>query len=117
MLEDILEKKAFTLSPETEKVIAALSEIHSAPYMIYQRSKSSDMDFESITDEAGDELPMSFALYEDRYEFDPNTHVRHQAFDSFTNTLNKYKHTYAAVYATEVTKQINLSRIRGYDSV
>lgn len=117
MLEDILVKKDFTLAPETEEVLAALSEVHSAPYMIYQRSKSSDMDFESITDETGEELPMSFALYEDRYEFDPNTHVRHAAFDSFTNTLNKYKHTYAAVYATEVTKQVNLSKIRGYDSV
>src|SRR5699024_7223993 len=37
MLEDILAKKDFTLSPETEEVIAALSEVHSAPYMIYQR--------------------------------------------------------------------------------
>ncbi|HLS20770.1 MAG TPA: oligoendopeptidase F [Bacillota bacterium] len=117
MLDDILTKKAYTLSPETEEILAALSEVHDAPYMIYQRSKSSDMEFESVVDEDGNELPMSFALYEDRYEFEPNTNLRHKAFDSFVKTLNNYKHTYAAVYATEVTKQVTLSRARGYESV
>ncbi|HLR74756.1 MAG TPA: oligoendopeptidase F [Virgibacillus sp.] len=117
MLEDILDKKPFTLSPETEEVIAALGEVHSAPYTIYQRSKSSDMQFDPIVDEDNQELPMSFALYEDRYEFSPNTHIRHQAFDSFVKTLNEYKHTYAAVYSTEVSKQVTMSRVRGFDSV
>src|SRR5690625_1903140 len=117
MLEDILAKKAYSLSPETEEILAALSEVHEAPYMIYQRSKSSDMEFDPITDEAGNELPMSFALYEDRYELEPNTHIQHKAFDSLLKTLNQYKHTYAAVYATEVTKQVTLARARGYDSV
>src|SRR5690625_4302143 len=44
MLMDLQEKKAYTLSPEVEKVLASLGEVHDAPYMIYSRSKAADMD-------------------------------------------------------------------------
>ncbi|SHG95604.1 oligoendopeptidase F [Ornithinibacillus halophilus] len=117
MLEDTLEDKPYTLAPEIEETLAALSEVHGAPYMIYGRSKSSDMVFDSITDEEGNELPMSAALYEDRYEIDSNTKTRRDAYDSFTKTLNQYKNTFAATYSTEVTKQVTMSRLRGYESV
>ncbi|SES70180.1 oligopeptidase F. Metallo peptidase. MEROPS family M03B [Oceanobacillus limi] len=117
MLQDTLEDKPHTLSPEIEETLAALSEVHGAPYMIYGRSKSSDMQFDSIKDDAGNELPMSAALYEDRYELETNTRIRRDAYDSFTKTLNQYKNTYAATYATEVTKQVTMSRLRNYDSV
>src|SRR5699024_11063714 len=117
MLDDVLEKKPYTFSPEIEETLAALGEVHDAPYMIYERSKSSDMEFDSIQDEEGNEQPMSFALYEDRYELSPNTPLRRKAFDSFVNTLNQYKNTYAATYATEVTKQVSMARLRNFDSV
>ncbi len=117
MLDDVMEKKAFTLSPEIEETLAALGEVHDAPHMIYERSKTSDMEFEPIIDEAGNELPMSEALYEDRYEMSPNTTIRRNAYDSFIRTLEQYKNTFAATYATEVTKQITIARLRGYDSV
>src|SRR5690625_2765681 len=67
-LTDLLERKPFVLSPDIEETLAALSEVHDAPYMIYERSKSSDMQFDSIVDEDGNEHPMYFALYEDKYE-------------------------------------------------
>ncbi|ASN06566.1 oligoendopeptidase F [Virgibacillus necropolis] len=117
MLHDVVEKKPYTLSPEIEETLAALSEVHRAPYMIYQRSKSSDMDFESISTADGVVLPMSAALYEDRYELSADTGIRRQAYDSFIKTLDRYKNTYAATYATEVTKQVTMSRLRSYDSV
>jgi oligoendopeptidase F len=117
LLNDTLEQKPYTLAPEMEETLAALGEVHDAPFMIYERSKSSDMTFDSIKDEQGKELPMSAALYEDRYELEANTRIRRDAYQSFTKTLNQYKHTYAATYATEVTKQVTLARLRNYDSV
>ncbi|WP_163971317.1 oligoendopeptidase F [Oceanobacillus halotolerans] len=116
-LDDLLEKKPYTLAPDVEETLASLSEVHDAPYMIYNRSKSSDMEFDSIEDENGEEVPMSAALFEDQYELSPNTTTRRRAYDSFTKTLDQYKNTYAAVYATEVTKQLTMSRLRSYDSV
>lgn len=116
-LLDILDEKKYRLSPETEEVLAALGTVHDAPYAIYQTSKLADMQFKSIEDEDGNELPNSFALFEDRYEFTPNTQTRRKAYDSFVETLNNYKNTFAATYATEVKKQVTLAKLRGYDSV
>lgn len=117
MLNDMMEKKPYTLAPEIEKVLASLSEVHDAPYMIYERSKAADMEFDSILDEAGNEFPMSEALYEDRYEMEANTTIRRNAYESFIKTLHRYKNTYAATYATEVTKQVQIAKLRGFDSV
>jgi oligoendopeptidase F len=116
-LKELQEKKPYTLSAETEQVLAALGEVHSSPYMIYSRSKSSDMEFDSFVDENGEELPLSFALFEDRYELSPNTETRRKAYDGFVKTLKQYKNTYAATYATEVKKQVTISKLRNYESV
>ncbi|MGE6259640.1 oligoendopeptidase F [Heyndrickxia sporothermodurans] len=116
-LEDLLHRKPHTLSAELEEALASLSEVHDSPYMIYERGKSSDMEFQPIEDKDGSQHPMSFALFEDRYEFTPDTDLRRKAYQSFTNTLKQYKNTFAATYATEVTKQVKLSRLRNYSSV
>src|SRR5690554_1196766 len=116
-LDDLLETQPYRLDPATEEALAALSEVLEAPYSIYQRSKSADMQFDSVTDSTGKEMPNSFALFEEKYESSPDTVLRRGAFASFTKTLLQYKNTYAAVYATEVKRQITLARLRGYDSV
>lgn len=117
VLEDLLEQKPYTLSPEVEELLASLSEVHGAPYTIYQRSKSSDMEFDNFTTSDGTEYPNSFALFEDEYEQSPNTEIRHKAYESFVKTLKNYQNTYAAVYAAEVKKQVTLAKARGYDNV
>lgn len=117
MLADTLEDKAHTLSPDVEEVLAALSEVHDAPYMLYERSKSSDMQFADITDGDGQRQPMSAALYEDHYEITADTVARRAAYDSFIQTFDRYKNTIAANYATEVTRQVTMAKLRGHDSV
>ena len=105
------------LSPETEEALAALGELTSSPFNIYMTSKATDMQFDSIQDEQGNEVPNSFAMFEGKYEFSPYAAVRKNAYGSFTKTLEQYKNTYASVYATEIRKQVAMSRIRGYNSV
>ncbi|MBS4209903.1 oligoendopeptidase F [Bacillus sp. FJAT-50079] len=116
-LHDLLETKQHKLLPETEEALASLGEVLGAPFTVYQLSKSADMQFSSITDEKGNELPVSFALFEDHYEFSANTNIRKKAYDSFVHTLKQYKNTYAATYAAEIKKQVALSRLRNYESV
>lgn len=116
-IKDLLDTKPYRLSPETETVLAALGEVLGAPYMIYERTKAADMQFDSIKDYANNELAMSFALYEDLYESSPDTKLRRKATESFTKTLKQYQNTFAGTYGTEVTKQVVLARLRGYPSV
>lgn len=101
-LLEILQKRQHTLSPETEEALAALGEVHSSPYKIYGMTKLADMDFTSIQDEQGNELPVSFSLVESKYEFSPSTYIRRKAYSSFVSTLKRYKNTIATTYATEV---------------
>ena len=116
-LDELLETQPHTLSAETEEALASLGMVLGSPYMIYGRSKSSDMTFRSIEDAEDNERPVSFALYEDLYESSPDTELRRKAYDSFVEGLNRYKNTFAATYATEINKQVALAKIRNYDSV
>ena len=116
-LLELLETKKLRLSAETEEVLAALGEVHGAPYTVYSMAKLADMDFEPIADIEGNELPVSFALFENRYEFSADTDTRRKAYDSFVSTLKQYKNTIAAAYSAEVKKQVTLSRLRNYPSV
>lgn len=116
-LLELLETKKHRLAPETEEVLAALGEVHGAPYTIYNMAKLADMDFSPIADGEGNELPVSFALFENRYEFSADTETRRKAYDSFVSTLKQYKNTIAAAYSAEIKKQVTLSRLRNYQSV
>ncbi|MCE5169945.1 oligoendopeptidase F [Paenibacillus profundus] len=113
----LLETKPHQLSAETEAVLASLGEVLGAPYRIYLRSKLSDMTFEQVQDKNGNTLPVSFALYENKYEQSPDIVLRRAASQSFSKTLSTYQNTFAETYATEVKKQIVLSRQRNYESV
>jgi oligoendopeptidase F len=115
-LLELLETKPHNLTPETEAALAALGEVYGAPYMIYQRSKTSDMSFQAFKDENGKEYPLSFALFEDQYEFSEDTNLRRKSYNSFVETLKKYKNTFAATYSTEVNKQVTMARLRNYES-
>src|SRR5690625_1643923 len=60
---------------------------------------------------------MSLSVYRLLYNFSPDTDLNRKKYYSFVHTLNKYKNTYAATYATEVTKQVTIARLRKYESV
>ncbi|MFS0820577.1 oligoendopeptidase F [Bacillus sp. 1P02SD] len=115
-LADILEAKEHTLSPDAEEVLAAFGEVMDSPYMIYQRSKTSDMQFSPFTTDDGVEHPLTFNSFP-KYEDSANTELRRKASAAFAETLDKYKNTYAATYATEVKKQVIEARLRGFGSV
>ncbi|MDD4078415.1 MAG: oligoendopeptidase F [Eubacteriales bacterium] len=116
LLEKIIADKPHVLHPEAEKALASLSEVLDSPYMVYERSKSSDMSFAPIEDSQGKSYPMSFALYEEDYEISPDTVLRRNAFASFTKGLKAYENTYGAIWGTEVKKNVVLARLRKFAS-
>jgi oligoendopeptidase F len=113
-LERLLETKPHRLDGPTEGALAALGEVLGAPYMIYQRSKASDIRFAPFVDAHGTTHPNSFSLYETSYEAHADTSVRRGAWASFSAGLQAYNNTYSATIATEVRKNIALARLRGH---
>jgi len=113
----LLKTKPHRLSAETEKVLTSLGEVLGSPYRIYERSKLADMTFPSTKDGHGADVPVSFALYENKYVESSDTGLRRNSFKTFSETLYKYRNTFAETYGTEVKRQVIESRLRGYDSV
>ena len=110
-LEDLIAKKAHMLSPETEKVLAALDRSFGVPYDVYNTLKLADIAFDPITVD-GKEYPMGYSLYEDDYELEANTTVRRAAFRAFYDTLKKYENTTATAYNACVTQEKVMSELR-----
>jgi len=115
-LRDLWEWRPHRLGAETERVLAALGEVLSAPFMTYNRSKSSDLRFAPFTDEAGTVHANSFNGFESSFETHSDTSVRRGAWASFSAGLKAYNQTYAATLATEVTKNVVMARLRGFPS-
>ncbi|MBI5277562.1 MAG: oligoendopeptidase F [Burkholderiales bacterium] len=114
-LDDLARLKPHMLSAETERVLASLGEVLDAPFMIFQRSKTSDMQFAPFAAD-GREHPNSFNLYEWTYEGSASAEVRRAAWRSFCKGLEPYQNTFAATFATEVTKNVVMAKARGYRS-
>lgn len=116
LLDDLLALRPHRLGAETERVLAALGDLLHAPYMIYNRSKSGDLQFAPFTDAAGTSHANSFNGFESAFETHADVSVRRAAWASFSAGLKSCNHTYAATFATEVNKNVVLARLRQYAS-
>ena len=115
-LKDILRAKPHTLSPETERVLAAFEQSFETPYEVYNIAKLADMKFPSFTVN-GKEYPLGYSLFEDDYEYERDTDVRRAAFKAFSDKIRQYENVTAAAYNACVTQEKVEARIRGYESV
>lgn len=116
-LQNILRDKAHRLHPEAERVVSALSQsIYRTPYEIYNIAKLADMKFEPFVVD-GKEYPLGYTLFEDDYEYEPDTRVRRAAFDAFSKKIREYENVTAAAYNANVQTEKVLSTLRGFDSV
>lgn len=115
-LEDLLRQKPYQLQPESERVLAALRPAINAPYQIYNMAKLADMKFPSFQ-AGGEEYPLGYSLYEDRYEYDPRTEVRREAYKAFYGKLREYENVTAAAYQANVQGEKIIADQRGYKSV
>ncbi len=115
-LEDLLRQKPYQLQPETERVLAALRPAINAPYDIYNMAKLADMKFPSFQTDGG-EHPLGYSLYEDKYEYDPCTEVRREAYEAFYRKLREYENVTAAAYQANVQGEKIIADQRGHKSV
>lgn len=115
-LDDILRYKPFQLDPETERVLAALSPVLNAPYNLYNTTKLADIQFENF-EANGTSHPLGYSLFEDHYEFEPDTETRRAAFRAFSDKIRQYENSTAAIYQTHLQHEKIMSNLRGYDSV
>ena len=115
-LQDLLDTRPHRLGADTEQVLAALGEVLDAPWLIYQRSKASDLQFPPFTDAQGNSHANSVNLYEWTYDSHPDVLLRRAAWQSFSTGLQGHQHTWAATLATEINKNMVLARLRKHST-
>ena len=115
-IKEIKRRKPHMLSPETEKVLSSLSESFGAPYSFYNNAKLADMVFPDF-EANGKTYPLGYSLYEDKYEYEPDTEVRRNAYRAFYDKIAQYKNSTATAYNSYVRTQKKMGEIRGFDSI
>ncbi len=112
-LEEVLRQKPYRLHTEAERVLAAVSRTIDAPYDIYNTLKLADMQFDPFTAN-GKTYPLGYSLYEDSYEYEPDTAVRRTAAEAFYAKLRQYENGTAAAYNAYVQHVKTMADLRGY---
>ena len=115
-LKKLLRRKPHILGQETEKVLAALAEFMETPYQVYNQAKLSDMRFDPFTVN-GKDYPLSYALFEDEYEYEKDTDIRRAAFRAFSDKIREYENVTAAAYNAYVCRDKRMAQLRGYRDV
>ncbi len=115
-LKELLRVKKHALSPDNERLLAALSPILEAPRTIYNKAKLVDLEYETL-EVSGKSYPMSFVLYENQYDIDRDTEKRRTGFALFSKNLRRYSNTVAAAYNTQIQREKIIATERGFDSV
>lgn len=113
MFERILREKAHTLSKSEEAMLAAVSEIASAPDDIFTMFANADLKFEQIHDEHGNLTEMSNGRYI-TFMSSPNRTVRKEAFESMYKAFSQFKNTLAATYSANAKQATFYAKTRKY---
>ncbi len=109
-------QKEHRLSKEVETTLARLSPITQGFENLYGTFKLADMHFPDFEVD-GKTYPLSFVLWENKYQYDASTKVRRKAFATFSDTLRKYQNGIAEIYAKQVSFEKIVADMRGYSSV
>lgn len=111
----ILKKKTY-LSDAEEKVIQAFTPLRMAPEQLYNTIKLQDLTFEPF-EVNGKKYSNSYALFEEKYEYDEDKDLRRESFNHFYKDLSKTVNSTAMAFNLNMQKDKIMSKLRGYDSV
>lgn len=111
----ILKKKTY-LSDAEEKVIQAFTPLRMAPEQLYNTIKLQDLTFEPF-EVNGKKYNNSYALFEEKYEYDEDKDLRRESFKHFYKDLAKTVNSTAMAFNLNMQKDKIMSKLRGYDSV
>ena len=115
-LEKLIVGLKHKLSPEVEVALAELGQSLDAPYENYLKFKLSDMNFDSF--KVGDQTyEQSFTLFENGWQSEPDTAIRHAAFENFYQKLSQYENGLANNYKTQVLTEKAYANLKGFDTV
>ena len=114
-LKDMYRYQVHTLDEESEKILSMLSPNLSNPSNTYEALTDSDMEYGTITDKDGNIVEMTDSNYH-TYISSKDRNERIQAFNLMFDTYSKYKNTITSTYCGDIDANINIAKLRKYES-
>lgn len=114
-IDEILRSKKHILPPEQEKLLAQLSETQGAMDDAFGMLTNVDFKFAEIEDEKGNRAPLTLGSYI-AYSESRDRRVRKDAYDALYSKFGEFINTIGTLYINSVRQDVNLARIRGYES-
>ena len=114
-LEELWREAPHLLSPAEERILAALGEAAGAPGLIRGRLTAADLDYGTIEEADGSEVPLTSGTY-GRFMRSPDREVRRTAFERYMDGHKAVRNSLAASYQTHARLSSRAARLRGFDS-
>ncbi len=114
-LTDLRRRRAHTLSPAEEKLLAAAGEMANAPDTIYGMFCDADITFPDCVDGEGNKHPLSQGTYISYMESSDRA-LRKSAFETLYRTYGSFKNTIAAILSAQVKQLQFFAQARKYGS-
>jgi oligoendopeptidase F len=114
-IDNIIRKKAHTLSSSEEEILALAGDLARAPVNIFTMIDDADIKYPSIKDEEGNEVQLTKQRY---YKFLESTdrRVRREASDAYSSAYLTYLNSLGATLSGTVAKDLFFARARKYNS-
>lgn len=112
-LSDIARRRAHTLSAQEEKLLAMAGEPLGGASDIFRMLSDVDLSFGTVTDENGQEVPLTHGSY-GALIMSPDRRVRRDAYIGLYRAYRSMQNTLAATYATSVKADVFEAKARGY---
>jgi oligoendopeptidase F len=113
-LDNILRAAPHTLSPESENVMAAASNVLIQPNNIYSQLSNGELPFPSVTLADGTKIERLDQSAYTKYRQAPDRADRKKVFDAFWGTWAKYEGTLGASLNTQVLAEEFDAKVRHY---
>ena len=114
-LTNLRRRKAHTLSPAEEKLLAAAGEMASAPDDIYGMFADADISFEDAVDAEGNKYPLRQGNFVS-YENSPDRVLRKSAYENLYDSFAAFKNTAASLLNAQNKQLKFFAEARKYDS-
>lgn len=114
-IEDTLRSKPHILDRAGETILSKLSDAASSPRNTFSMLESVDMTFPHMINEKGEDVEITHALFGILRE-SADRRVREEAFNNYFGEFNRYRNTFAALYANSVKLDCFYADVRSYES-
>ena len=114
-LTNLRRRKAHTLSPAEEKLLAAAGEMAQTPDTIFGAFTDADLTFPDAIDEKGGKHPLTQGTFV-QLQTSPDRELRRSAYENLYDTFEQFKNTAAAVLNAQNKQLKFFAEARNYGS-